>query len=338
MNNKIFIFLVFFLVVGVYFFMGDAAEKPVDQKELIVYSGRSEPLILPIIESFEKKTGVNVVLKSGKTQELGSLLLEEGYKTVADIYIATDAGWLEKLASAGIFTPITADELVNIPNKFKSSQLLWSGVSGRARVLMINTDLVSKDEIPTSIYEIIEPKWKGKVAMAKTSNESVLAHLSAIKSIHGDQYVKNLLAGIKNNEVTLLAGHGDVRQAVARGEFSIGFVNHYYGHLQQLESENIEIIYTDQQDGQDGSMVNVSGVGIVKHGKNGQVAQEFVNFLLSADTQKQFAEVNFEFPLTTSVKSQNTKNLGEFRQMDINLHDIATMMDETTTIVKDSGV
>jgi len=307
-------------------------------KQLVIYSGRQEPLILPIITAFEKKTGIKVTLKAGSSQELANLLLEEKEKTQADVYVSTDASLLEKLAQAKMFTPITAQDLSTIQAEYRSGEALWTGVSGRARVLIINTDLVSQAEKPASIYSIVDPKWKGKVAMANFTNESVITHISALRVFHNDQFASGFLDGIRNNGVKLLSGHTAVRQAVAKGEFSIGFVNHYYGHLQQKESKNIEIIYPDQKDSEDGAFVNISGVGILKSSKNATAAQAFVSYLLSGEAQKQFAELNYEFPLQASIRSSNTKNLGEFKKMNVGLHRVAKELDGTIQIIKGKGL
>ncbi len=337
MKNKLFFFIVIIVAVGFFGFFINKQQIKTPQ-ELVIYSGRSEPLILPIIQSFEQKTGKKVTLKSGSSLELATLLLEEKENTNADVYIGTDAGWLEKLGKNGLFTPIATGNLTQIPAEYRASDSTWTGVSGRARVLIVNTDLVAEADRPTSIYDITDPQWKGKVAMAKISNESVVTHLSGMRILHGDEFLKSFLAGLKKNEVKILNGHTDVRRAVAAGEFSIGFVNHYYGHLQQRESDNIAIVYTDQKDGQDGSMVNVAGIGIIKYGKNTPAAQEFVEYLLSEKAQKQFAELNFEFPLVSGVKSSNTKNMGEFKQMDIDLYEAADALDGTIAIIKESGL
>jgi iron(III) transport system substrate-binding protein len=308
------------------------------QRELVIYSGRQQPLILPIITAFEKKTGIKVTLKSGSSQELANLLLEEKEKTQADVYISTDASLLEKLAQANLFTPITAQELSTIPAEYKSRESLWTGVSGRVRALIINTDLVSQAEKPDSIYSIVDPKWKGKVAMANFTNESVITHISALRVLHDDQFASNFLNGIQKNGVKVLSGHTGVRQAVAKGEFSIGLVNHYYGHLQQKESGNIEIIYPDQRDNQDGAFTNISGVGIIKYGNSSKESQEFVKYLLSGEAQKIFAELNYEFPLQANIRSSNTKNIGEFKKMNVDLHKVAKGLDETIQLIKGKGL
>jgi len=317
---------------------GNTVADAEGHNQLVIYSGRKEALILPIIQSFEEESGIDVILKYGSTEELAHVLLQEGAQSQADVYISTDASLLQELAIKGMFTPIISEFLSKIPQKYRASDGLWTGVSGRARVLIVNTDMLSESEYPDSIYDITDELWQGKVAMAKMTNESVVTHMSAIRTLRGDDFIVDFLQGIKNNNVTLLSGHTAVRQAVARGEFPIGLVNHYYGHLQQQDSDNIAILYTDQESDLDGSFVNVSGVGILAAGDNTGGAQKFVHYLLTQSAQKQFAELNYEFPLIKGITSENTKNLGEFKEMDVDLHEVATKRQETLNLIKSQGL
>jgi len=342
--SLVLIIIVVIILIGAFFLTGGRTKTTTDTnkalsfRELVIYSGRKDALILPIIDSFEKKTGTKVTLKSGKTEELANLLLQEKENTQADIYIGTDASLLEKLSKNGLLTQITTSELSNIPAAYRAEDNTWTGVSGRARVLMVNTNMLPANQWPSSIYDVINQKWNGKVAMANLTNESVVTHISALRALHGDEFARNFLRDLKKNNVTPLSGgHTDVRQAVGRGEFSVGFVNHYYAHLQMQETPHIAIIYPDQGAGHDGAFVNVSGVGVIRFGKNQSVAQEFVAYLLSEEAQQQFAELNFEFPLRAGIKSTNTKNLGEFKEMDVDLHSISKMLDSSIEIIKQEG-
>ncbi len=346
MNTKVVALLVALVVVvaGSWYYLNqqgrqnNTAADAETNSQLVIYSGRKEPLILPIIESFEKETGIEVILKSGSTEELANLLMQEGENTQADVYVSTDASLLQELSARDMFRPITAENVSQIPAEYRAKDNTWTGVSGRARVLIVNTDLVQESEYPDSVYDITDEVWADKVAMAKMTNESVVTHMSAIRTLRGDQFLTDFLNGLKNNNVTMLGGHTDVRQAVARGEFPIGFVNHYYGHLQQQESDNIAILYTDQGEGMDGSFVNVSGVGILAAGVNNEEAQRFVEYLLSSAAQQKFAELNFEFPLVEGFRSENTKNLGEFKQMSVDLHEVSTKRQETLELIKAQGL
>lgn len=313
------------------------AGQEASTQELVVYSGRKEPLILPILRAFESRENVRVTVKYGSTEELANLLLQEKDASPADILIGTDASLLQMLSDKGFFAPVSSERLASIPPKYRAIDNTWTGVSGRSRVLIVNTDLVSPEEFPSSMYDIVQSQWRGKVAMAKLTNESVVTHMSAIRLLRGDAFLAEFLRQLKANDVALLPGHTDVRQAVARGEYAVGVVNHYYGHLQQAESQNIEIIYPDQAEGMDGVLVNVAAVGVVNTGKNSNLAQSFVHFLLTEETQGLFGKLNYEYPLAQDVPAENTRAFDDFRHVDVSLSAVAPLREKTLEIIREAG-
>lgn len=325
------------LIGGLGVFFNNDGGRQRSEPRLVIYSGRREPLILPIIDQFEKETGINVTVRSGGSQELALLLIEEGRNTEADVYIGTDAGWLEKLRREGVFAPITTERLAAVPERYRAEDGSWTGVSGRARVLIANTDIVPEEQMPQSIYDIVNTEWQGRTAMANTSNESVVTHLSAIRIVRGDAFLRDFLNGLRENKVRMLGSHTDVRQAVGRGEFAIGLVNHYYGYLQQQETKNIRVIYPDQGDGMDGVFVNVAGVGIPRAAPHPTEAQMFVEFLLTPETQQLFANLNFEFPLVEGVRAATDRYPGMFREMNVSLREAAASIDDTRRLLEYAG-
>jgi len=312
--------------------------SPQTAQSLVIYSGRKEPLIIPVIRAFEKDTGIKVTVKSGSSEELALIIMKEGDKSPADLYMGTDAGLLDMLSQKKLLTPITTDKLNQLPAQYRSVTNTWTGVSGRSRVLIVNTDLVPEEEFPTSVSDIIDPKWRGKVALAKLTNESVVTHLSALRILQGETATQQFLLGLKANEVTFLPGHTDVRQAVARGEYAIGLVNHYYGHLQQQESDNIAIIYPDQDEGGVGAFVNVSGVGILVAGKNQTEAQLFVDYLLKPETQSLFAKLNFEYPLMPGIPADSVRQLDSFAHVPVSLDKAGSERQKTLELIRTLGL
>lgn len=276
------------------------------ENELYVFSGRKEPLIRPVIDLFEKQTGIKVILKTGKSTALGQQILQELPNPSADVYIAKESGSLEYLRMKDAFEIYRSEATSKIPSDLKARDGSWIGVSGRSRALIYNKELISKESVPTTLEELLDTKFQGKLAAVNAGNESFVAWVSALRLKLGDEKVKYILEGLKKNQITLVSkSHTDIRKAVGRGEFPMGLINHYYYHLQRHEADpalrNVGTVYLDQEVAQRGEIINVSGVAIVKGAKNLRGAQKFVDFLASVEAQKLFAEVNFEFPLLPSV-------------------------------------
>ena len=271
--------------------------------QLVIYSGRAEPLLQPVIDAFKAKfPNVEVLLKAGSNSELANALIEEQANPQADVFITTELFTVQSLAQQGIFQsylPAGADQL---PAEFIGPDNLWTGLTRRARVIMYNADLVSQEELPTSIFDLTDPKWKGQIAAAGSTNGSMQAQIAAMRQLIGEEETQAWLNGLITNEVTFFGGHTDVRKAVGAGEFKLGLVNHYYYHLQKAEGSNVGIIFPDQNEGQIGLITNATAAAVVNGAPHVDAAQAFMDFLVSPEGQKLFAEQNYEYPLLPGVE------------------------------------
>jgi len=308
--------------------------------ELVIYSGRSEPLIQPVIDAFKSKyPNVDVLLKAGSNSELANALLEEQANPQADVFITTELFTVQSLAGQGIFQsylPLGADQL---PDEFIGTDNMWTGLTRRARVIMYNKDLVSEDELPASIFDLTDPKWKGQVAAAGSTNGSMQAQIAAMRQLLGEEETAAWLNGLLANEVTFFGGHTDVRKAVGAGEFKLGLVNHYYYYLQQAEGSNVGIIFPDQGEGQIGLLTNATSAAVVNGAPHPAAAQAFLDFLVSADGQELFAGQNYEYPLLPGVALQaDVLPLDGFRLADVDVVRAALDFDATFDIIEKVGL
>lgn len=308
--------------------------------DLVIYSGRSEQLIQPVLDAFQAKyPNVKILLKSGQNSALANALIEEQSNPQADVFITTEIFTVQSMYQQGIFQsyrPAAADQL---PAEFVGPEDSWVGITRRARVIMYNTELVSAEEAPTSIFDLTDPKWKGQIAAAGSTNGGMQAQIAAMSQLLGGQATQEWLTGLIANEVTFFGGHTDVRKAVGAGEFKIGLVNHYYYYLQRAEGSPVGVVYPDQGDGQIGLITNATAAGIVKGAKNTPAAQAFIDFLLSPEGQKLFAELNYEYPLIPGVALRpEVQSLDDFRLADVNVADAALNLDATLNLIETVGL
>jgi iron(III) transport system substrate-binding protein len=307
---------------------------------LVIYSGRSESLIQPVIDAFKAQyPDVEVLLKSGNNSQMANALLEEKANPQADLFITTEIFTVQALAQEGIFQsyrPATADAL---PAEAQGSDDLWFGLTRRVRVIMYNTELVSPVEAPKSIFDLADPKWKGQVAAAGSTNGGMQAHIAVLEKTIGAEATQSWLNGLKTNEVTFFGGHTDVRKAVGAGEFKIGLVNHYYYYLQAAEGSPVGIIFPDQDAGQMGLASNLTAAGVVNGAKNPAAAQAFMDFLLSEEGQKLFAELNYEYPVLPGVAiNPAVESMNDYRLADVNLRDATISLDNVFAIIETVGL
>jgi iron(III) transport system substrate-binding protein len=270
--------------------------------KLIVYSGRSEPLIQPVLAAFQAKyPQVEVLLKSGSNSQMANTLLEEKANPQADVFITTEVFTAHALSREGVFQSYEPVGYQNLPDAYKADDSSWAGLTQRMRVIMYNKDLVSLDELPASMFDLTDPKWKGQIAAAGSTNASMQAQIASMIQLVGQEQTEAWLNGLMENEVTFFGGHSDVRKAVGAGEFKLGLVNHYYYYLQLAEGSNVGIIYPDQAPGEMGIISNATTAAIIQGSRNPDAARAFLDFLVSAEGQKIFAEGNYEYPLLTGV-------------------------------------
>ena len=276
-----------------------------DSGELTVYSGRSEELIGPLLEQFERESGIEVAVRYGSTSQLAALLIEEGARSPADVYIAQDAGALGAVQAAGLFSALDTDLLSRVAASFRSREGMWVGLSGRVRVVVYNTEAVDPADLPASILDFTDPQWEGRIGWAP-ANGSFQAWVTALRIGEGEAAARAWLEGIQANHATDYPNNTAIVTAVARGEVDVGFVNHYYLNrflAEEGEDFGARNYYTGP--GDIGTLVNVAGAGVLRSSDSPDEAQQLLRFMLSEAAQRHYAEVNSEYPLVEGVPSNS---------------------------------
>lgn len=271
-----------------------------EEQTLVVYSGRSENLVDPIIQQFAEDTGINVEVRYGGTSELAATILEEGQNSPADVFFGQDAGALGALAKAGRFSVLPDDVLAAVPADLQSANGDWVGISGRARVLVYNTDELSEADLPATIWGLTDEKWRGRVGWAPT-NGSFQAFVTALRVLEGEERAREWLEAMIANDVQVYPNNTSIVEATAAGEISVGLVNHYYLYrflAEQGETFPARNYYFPEANA--GSIINVAGVGILNTAQHPEAAQQFVEYLLGQDAQQFFASETFEYPLISA--------------------------------------
>jgi iron(III) transport system substrate-binding protein len=313
-----------------------AAEK------LTLYSGRAERLIKPVLDQFTTKSGVQVDLLSSGTTELVNRLKAEGDRTAADLFLTNDAGSLEQARVAGILRPLNMREVDRaIPSQFRAPDNAWIGLSGRFWIIVYNKTLLKPDELK-SLLDLGDPKWKGKIAIPNAGSEYLQAGVSVIRATYGDAKTRDFLQGLKDNAgEQVYQKSSQIVEAVAKGQASLGIVNHYYvyRHLAAQPSAPIAAFMPDQQEGGMGAIMNVAGVGIVKSTKHLDSAKLLVGFLVAQAGQKLFADLDKEYPLHPDVKADPALvERKSFRAAQVPLTKLAELREPTLTLIEQVGL
>jgi iron(III) transport system substrate-binding protein len=310
----------------------EATEAPAEEAELstggslVIYSGRSENLVGPLIEQFEEATGIDVEVRYGSTPEIAATLLEEGANSPADVFFAQDPGGLGAVTNEGLLAELPADILNAVKPEFSSPDGLWVGVAGRARVIVYNTDLLSEEDLPDDIDDLADPVWAGRFGLAPT-NASFQAMVTAVRVMWGEDEAREWLEGIAANDPVIFEGNSAIVEAVGAGEIEVGLVNHYYLYRFLAEQgEEFPARNYFLPSGGPGSLVMVAGAGRLATGANEENALSFIEYLVSPEAQQYFTEQTNEYPVIDGVAGpEGLTPIEELNSADIALEDLADL-------------
>lgn len=307
---------------------------------LTIYSGRNEELIDPLIEKLEEATGVTVSVRYAGTAEHAATLMEEGEGTNAGLFISQDAGALGALSKAGLLEELPAELLDDVDAAHRGTEDDWVGISGRARVLVYNQELVAEADLPDSIHDLTTEEWRGKVAYAPT-NASFQTFVTALRVIEGEDRAEQWLRDLQANDAEAFDGNGGIMDAVNNGDVEVGLTNHYYWYATAAEegAENLDSRLHFFPGEDPGSLLNVAGVAVTAHGGQSEAARKAVEYLLSEEAQKYFAEETMEYPLAAGVTSP-IEDLPPFESIEapeVNLTDLDSL-EETLALLQDVGM
>jgi iron(III) transport system substrate-binding protein len=268
---------------------------------LVIYSGRGEDLVGPIVERFTEVTGIRAEVRYGNSAEMMLLIQEEGSNSPADLYYSQGAGYLGVLSQSGMLAELPGDVLDRVVDpELRSPDGDWVGLSGRARTVAYNTNVLDEADVPESLADFTDPQWSGRIGWAPT-NASFQDHVTALRFLLGEDGARDWLEGIMANSPVAYENNGAILQAVASGEIDVGFVNHYYLYRNLAEDPDFPVANKYYTDGDPGALVNIAGAGILSTSDQQELALEFVRFLLSPEAQQRFADSNYELPVVADV-------------------------------------
>ncbi|HYJ57701.1 MAG TPA: iron ABC transporter substrate-binding protein [Mycobacterium sp.] len=277
------------------------SESSTEQADrIVVYSGRSEELVAPLIKQFTADTGIEVETRYAGSGELAAQLVTEGDKSPADVFLSQDAGALGAVSKAGLLAPVDTETLQAIPEQFSAADGTWVGVSGRARVIVYNPTLAPNP--PDTIDGLLAPEWKGKIGFAP-SNASWQSFVTGLRVVRGEDGAAQWLRAFKAQDPQSFENNVAVRDAVDSGQMALGLVNHYYLYelIQSKGADAVTAVNKFMAPGDPGGLINVAGVGVLKSAPNPQGAQAFAAYLVAESAQRYFAEETAEYPLVAGV-------------------------------------
>lgn len=294
-----------------------------------VYSARKEALILPLLDKFTEKTGIEVNLVTGKADALLQRLRAEGKRSPADVFITVDAGRLYRAKEAGVLQPVSSAFLdKKVPPHLKDKDDYWYALSQRARVIFYSKDRVSPTEL-SSYEDLIDSKWKNRICIRSSNNIYNQSLVASMIDANGEKATQNWLNGLtKTFARPPVGGDKDQLKAAAAGLCDIAIANTYYfGYMlnstkadEKGAASKLGLFWPNQASGERGAHVNVSGIGLTRAATNKKAALQLIEFLLSDESQTWYAEVNNEYPVVAGNPfPKSLKQYGTFKSDSLSL-------------------
>lgn len=313
---------------------GRLAEEPAAEA-LVVYSGRNEALIGPLLEQFEAQSGLEVKVRYASTSELVATLLEEGDATPASVFLSQDVAALGALSTAGRLALLGDEQLLRVDERFRSAAGDWVGVSGRARSVVYEPGRIAREELPASLEEVGEPRFRGRFGVAP-ANGSFQAHMAVYRSVHGADGLDALLVSMKANDAGRYPKNSAIVEAVIAGEIDFGLVNHYYLWRAKAEDPSVTAENFFLPEGEASSFINLAGVAALDDRSE---ARQLIDFLLSAEAQEYFSSETFEYPLAAGVEpAVALAPLNDIATPDLDYGSVSASLADTLAQVAASGL
>lgn len=313
-----------------------------------IYSQRKEALLKPVLEAFTQDTGIEVNLVTGNADALVQRLKSEGENSPADVLITTDAGRLYRAKREGVLQAIESETLhKRIPAHLRDRDNQWYGLSKRARVIFYNKDAVDPSEI-SDYQDLANPEWLGRICIRSSSNIYNQSLLASIIAHRGHEQAKAWAEGVvKNLARTPQGGDRDQLKAAAVGVCDIAVANtYYYGgwlgsddEMDKQYAQKLAVLYPNQDDGETGAHVNVSGAGVTRHAPHRDAAIQLLEYLTGHSAQQFYANDNYEYPVVEGTPvSDLVKSWGyPFKADDLSLNKLGENNAEAVKIFDQVG-
>lgn len=279
---------------------------PAANDSVVVYSALDQEFSAPILTDYARATGARIAPKfdaeSAKTVGLVTAIFTEAERPICDLFWNNEVLNTIRLKRAGLLEVIHPPSAETYPSAFKDADGTWYGFAARARILIVNKDLVPASERPKGLADLLNPKWHGKVGMAKPEFGTTATHAACLFAAWGPEKAKAFYRDLKKNGVRILSGNKQVAQAVGSGQLAIGLTD-TDDALGEIAAESpVVIVYPDRDPDGLGTLFIPNTLAVIKNAPNVQAAERLVEYLLTPGVETKLAQgASGQIPLNPAV-------------------------------------
>jgi len=305
------------ILLGIYFTLTLTACTD-SSKNVVIYTSLDRHLAEPILNQFELDSGtkINVVYdtEANKTTGLVNRLIAEKNNPRCDVFWNSEIGRTLMLRQKNVLTPYQSPNAATRNSIYRDSEHYWTGLAARGRVIIVNTDRVSKDKYPRGLSDFINPLWKGQTSIADPHFGTTGTHFTALYNTWGIDHFKQWLSDLNLNQVAILPGNAQVKNKVAAGEYAFGLTDTDDALEAISEGAPIKIIFPDQYNEGIGSFFIPNSIALIKGAPHKKQAKQLIDYILSAKTESMLAQGRGgQIPLQREV--QGPKKLPDTRKL-----------------------
>lgn len=324
-----------FLPLFVYCFSLAACTS--SQNEVVVYASEDQVFSEPILQDFEKETGIQVraVYDTEEAKGTGVMnrLLSEKGNPQADVYWANEPIRAEVLKQEGVTAPYESPNADGIPARFKDPEGYWTGFSARARVFVVNTEVGNP---PTSIFAYTDPARQGRGVLANPLFGTTTTEMAALASLWGTDSLMTFLEQLRANGTALSTSNGESADLVAQGAHAFSLVDQDDAISRERQGRPVEMRYPDQGEGELGTLILPNAAVLVKGGPNPENGKKLIDYLLSKETEQKLAASDAaQIPLHPGVEVPDVvRPIDSTTVMPVDYAEVARTLQEIQPMLK----
>jgi iron(III) transport system substrate-binding protein len=303
-----------------------------DEPDVVIYCALDMVDSEPILKEFERRTGLKVLAEfdteASKTVGLVRRIREEQSRTRCDVFWNNEFAHTVSLANDGLLASYDSPAAASIPEVFRDPQRRWTGFAARARVFAVNTDLVSPDEIK-GMWDLVDPKFQGKVGMARPLTGTTLTHMTALYSVIGEERTREYLQKVKDTKVNLTSGNATLMSLVQTGKLAWGWTDTDDYNRARLKGFPVQAIFADRGEGALGTLFIPNTVAVLKDAPHKDAAEQLVDYILSLEVERKLAGFDgAQIPLHAELQDEpHQLPLEELQPMEVDYAEVGAQID-----------
>ncbi len=307
------------------------------ERELVVYTAVDQIYSEPIFEDFEEQTGIRVQavydLEANKTTGLTNRLIAEKENPVCDVFWNNEFVQTMVLQDEGLLEAYVSPQAEDIPDEFKDSDGYWTAFGGRARVLLVNTELLSPEEYPSSIYDLLSDRYPGdSIAIAYPMFGTTRTQMAAIYAAVGAEEGRYIMQSLHDKGVQVVDGNSVTRDMAAAGQVAMGYTDTDDAKGAIADGNPVEMVFLDQGEDEMGNLITPNTVAMINGAPHSEEAKEFIDYLLDPAMEERLIEDGF---FDVSLREESAAGGLDVKGMSVNLREIYEQLETASEDIQE---